>query len=89
MRMRQQNNPRKWQGPKPASNELRVGFYGCTNQLVRVSYVQPANTRAPQHFEIDCPACGSRHDVNAPMWRKAHSADEFMLADVHLENEDA
>jgi hypothetical protein len=70
-------------------NVTKLGFYGCTNQLVRVSCVVEKGKRAPIDALIDCPACGNKHHAKNFMWRKPHSADEFALAQVHLEESDA
>lgn len=64
---------------------FKVGFYGCNRQMVKIGFHQEAKGRAPQSFAVDCPACGRRHQVNKPMFRKAKSVEEFLLAEVRLE----
>lgn len=73
--------------PKPATSGLKVGFYGCRDTLVRVSWVKRTDgENAPRKFTVDCPVCEQSHEVSQPMWRAAHSSEEFLLSNVHLEN---
>lgn len=63
---------------------FKVGFYGCTDQLVRVAYHYSGKGRMPQHFWVNCPACGNKHRVNTPLWRQAKSVEEFLLSHIEL-----
>jgi hypothetical protein len=67
-----------------ARTTLKVGHYGCTEQIVKVSCVVEKGHRAPHSAEVDCPACRLTHPVQNLMWRTPHSADEFELAEVKL-----
>lgn len=67
------------------SDNFKVGFYGCTNQLVRVGVVARKGRRLPQSAMLDCPACGRTHPAKNFMWRLAHSEQEYQASEVHLE----
>lgn len=74
---------------KQKKTTAKIGFYGCTDQVVRVSCVVEQGKRSPAQAWVDCPACGKRHPAKNFMWRKPHSTDEFALAQIHLEEPDA
>lgn len=77
-------------GPRPESKTtLKVGFYGCNGQVVRLGCVVPQERKAPQYLMVDCPSCGHRHSAHKPMWRKPHSAEEFELSHLEVEVPDA
>lgn len=43
----------------------RVGFFGCSRQVVRV---EDESREYPRVLHIDCPACGHNHRAK-PAWR--------------------
>jgi len=56
------HNDRKVVVTAPAKqNTQKVGFFGCTDQVVRVSCVVATGKRAVTEAWVDCPACGQRH----------------------------
>lgn len=69
---------------KEKQTTLKIGFYGCNDQIVRVGYVIRKGTRAPNHVMVDCPACGRSHVATNFMFRPVKSADEFELAEVKV-----
>lgn len=76
----------KKQGNQTTS-PLKVGFYGCSNSLVRVGFSGPPKSKAPLTAVVDCPACNTRHGVSNPMWRAAKSFEEWETCEVHLKKE--
>lgn len=74
-------------GSNPAP---RVGFYGCANRLVRLTFIEgqePSTPRGyPHHLELSCPACGHEH-VIAPVWRVIVERDAGMPSDIELGQE--
>ena len=49
----------------------KVGHYGCSGQLVKVLWRRAGQEGGPPQVlrDIECPACGRRHDASKPMWR--------------------
>lgn len=72
---------------KQTNAPLKVGFYGCSNTVVRVGFSGQKGTKGPAHALIDCPACNRRHKAVNFMWRPAKSFTEWDTAEVHLKAE--
>lgn len=63
--------------PTPAPTKVpipKIGFYGCNDGLVRLSYREPRRIY-PKHLTLRCPRCHKTHGAQ-PLWRKLVLADQ-------------
>ncbi len=68
--------------------EYWMGFYGCSDRLVRLSTDKTevgamGHKRPKTALELDCPSCGYTHKVKI-MWRAPIQPSEREKADLTL-----